>query len=73
MNRTIGEVIREARKRRGLTQGELAAQMGVGRTQVVNIESGRFRPSVQSLEEAADALRVSLLYRSNRGWTEARR
>lgn len=73
MNRTIGEVIREAREWRGLTQGELAAQMGVGRTQVVNIESGRFWPSVQSLEEAADALRVSFLYRSNRGWAKARR
>ena len=73
MNRTVGEVIREARERRGMTQGELASQMGIGRTQVVNIEAGRSQPSLQSLEEAADVLRVSFLYRSNRGWTEARR
>ena len=73
MNRTVGEVIREARERRGMTQGELASQMGIGRTQVVNIETGRFQPSLESLEEAADVLRVSFLYRSNRGWTEARR
>lgn len=34
-------VLRDARKDAGLTQQDLAARIGCGRTQVINIEAGR--------------------------------
>lgn len=37
----VGEAIKEARKKQNLTQEELAKRIGVQRTQVSRIESGR--------------------------------
>lgn len=37
----VGEAIKEARKKQNLTQEELAKRIGVQRTQVSKIESGR--------------------------------
>ena len=55
---TIGEAMRAARLARGLTQAELSERLGVGRTQLVNVERGRFTPSLFTLQEVADACRV---------------
>ena len=38
--------VREHRNRRGLTQADLAAAVGVSRQTVISIESGRYLPSL---------------------------
>ena len=53
---SFGEVARYARQRRGVTQADLAADLGVGRTQLVNVETGRFQPSIATIEELSLAL-----------------
>jgi DNA-binding XRE family transcriptional regulator len=41
--RRLGQWVRQARKRRGLRQEDVAALMGLTRTSIVNIEAGRQR------------------------------
>lgn len=38
--------VREARRRRGLTQAQLAEAMGVSRNTINSIENGRYTPSL---------------------------
>jgi putative transcriptional regulator len=38
--------VRENRTERGLSQAELAAQLGVSRQTVISIENGRYLPSL---------------------------
>lgn len=39
----IGEVIREARKRKGMTQSQLGAALFVGKVAIANYESGKIK------------------------------
>lgn len=66
--RLIGETLRAARHARGLTQEQLAKRIGVGRTQVTNIEGDRFCPSLHTIQEAAQAMHVSFSYSPKHGW-----
>jgi DNA-binding XRE family transcriptional regulator len=45
VNERFGRNLKWARARRGLSQGALAAQIGLTRTSVTNIEAGRQAPS----------------------------
>jgi transcriptional regulator with XRE-family HTH domain len=42
---TLGDRMRKAREHAGLKQAELAEEIGIGRSSVVNYESGRAVPS----------------------------
>jgi transcriptional regulator with XRE-family HTH domain len=42
----LGSVLRTARQRRGLTQQAAAAQAGISRPHLANLEAGRHKPSV---------------------------
>ena len=42
---TLGDRMRKAREHADLSQAQLAAEIGIGRTSVVNYETGRKRPS----------------------------
>ncbi len=42
----IVNTVKSSRERLGLTQQELAARSGVGRTTISNIETGRYCPGV---------------------------
>lgn len=53
-----GELIREARKKLGLTQTALAAAVGLTRTSVVNIEGGKQKMLLHTLFDIAHALDV---------------
>lgn len=64
----IGVAVREARIRRGLTQVELAKQLGCGRTQLTNVENGRYAPSLFTIQEVAAATRMLFTYSHERGW-----
>lgn len=52
----LGQRLRERRKRRGITQEEVASFLHLNRTTVINIEKGRQRLAVHQLAQLADHL-----------------
>ena len=46
---TIGEKIKTFRKIAGLTQQELAENVGVSRSHLASIETGKYQPSIETL------------------------
>lgn len=54
----FGHEVRRARKKRGMTQDELAARVKLGRTSIVNIERGRQRLHLHTFLAIARALEV---------------
>ena len=59
-DREVGLRLQLARKRRGMTQGVLAAEMGLQRASYANVEAGRQRIPVDVLWRAAIVLGVSI-------------
>lgn len=57
--KVIGERIRELRKRQGMSQAELAAELGVNQTAVSDYETGAARIHAAMLAALARVLRVS--------------
>lgn len=57
---TIGETIKDLRKKAGLTQGELAKKMSVSASHISQYECGQRNPSINQLKKFADALNVTL-------------
>ena len=55
-HKAVGIRIRLIREALGLTQGELAKRMTLVRTSLVNIEAGRQRMLLHTIEEFARAL-----------------
>lgn len=45
-----GELVREARKRAGITQRELAERAGVSQPAIARLESGRTGPSLEDVQ-----------------------
>jgi transcriptional regulator with XRE-family HTH domain len=45
-----GELVREARKRAGLTQAELAGRAGTTQSAIARLESGRTSPALEQVE-----------------------
>ncbi len=58
--RQFGAEVREARKRRGLSQEDLAAQAGVSRAWLTRFETGHPTASVEPLFRVLNALGLSL-------------
>ena len=56
----IGKKIREARKAKGLSQEDFAAEAGLGRTYMGRIERGEQNVSIQNLIRIAITLRVEV-------------
>lgn len=56
----FGQKIRKARRDRGLTQGDIAAESGLVPSAISGIESGERRPYVDQASRIAKALGVSL-------------
>ena len=56
--RCLGEVINARRKRLKLTQDELAAESGVNRAFISNIEQGRRNPSIGAVASIAKGLKT---------------
>ena len=52
----IGDNVRRFRKKKGITQEELAEQINVGRTMVVRIETGTKVPPLLIAAKIADVL-----------------
>lgn len=58
MNNT-GELIKALRKQKGYTQKQLADKAGISRTGLIRYENGETSPSIQVLQQIANALDVS--------------
>ncbi len=56
--RQLGQRLQRARKSSGMSQAQLAAQLGLSRTRVTNIEKGTQPLQVHTLVKAARALNV---------------
>ncbi len=54
----LGSNLRDARKRLGLTQEEVAERSGVHATEVSRIEAGKRDPRVSTLQRLATAVEV---------------
>lgn len=59
-NRRIGQIIKEARKARGMTQMELSELIGVSYQQVQKYEKGSGSISVERLKQIAKAVAVPI-------------
>lgn len=59
--RLIGQRIREAREKRGLSQERLANEVALTRTSITNIEKGRQKVLVHTLFLLSEALGVSVV------------
>jgi HTH-type transcriptional regulator/antitoxin HipB len=57
---TVGQLIRNARIKAGVTQQELGERLGVGRATVNGYETGRQNLTVDTLEKITKALGVEL-------------
>lgn len=53
---TIGLQIAEARKKRGLTQAQLAELVGVDRANIGKIETGKYNVSIDILSRVCNAM-----------------
>ncbi len=63
----FGSIIREARVAKGLTQGELAQQLGIKNTTISNWEKDRSQPSSDKIEQLCSVLDLTpdVLYGQN--------
>jgi transcriptional regulator with XRE-family HTH domain len=61
LQRTVGRNIRRLRQARGVSQEDLAAEIGVHRTYMGGVERGERNLTLQSLERLAGRLGVSPL------------
>ncbi|MDC0357757.1 helix-turn-helix transcriptional regulator [Oligoflexia bacterium] len=57
----IGALVREHRKRAGLTQKELADLAGVGKTAVFDIEHGKDSVRFNTLQKVLNTLNIKLV------------
>lgn len=62
MSKRIGRRFRCARKAKGLSQREVGNILGVQRTYVTKIESGRVQPTVKQLERLAKSVGTTVAY-----------
>ncbi len=69
--KNIGDRIKEARNKLGLTQAQLAKQVGVSSQTVWSWEAGRVKPTHEHLEELAFGLEVSTAWILGRDVIEA--
>lgn len=53
---SFGENLKASRKKQGLTQADLAKIIGMARPNISRIESGRFNPSMLTIQRLARAL-----------------
>ncbi len=61
-NVELGKRIKELRKSRGLTQGDLSELLGISRGQISNLEHGRRGLDLSKLQKLCSALKVNLDY-----------
>lgn len=61
---SIGDNIKKVRKKRKVTQEQLAEDIGLSRSYIGDLENNRYNPSTKTLDMLAQRLDVSALYLS---------
>ncbi|GAB2555892.1 helix-turn-helix domain-containing protein [Spirosoma areae] len=56
----MGQLIRQRRTQKGLSQEQLGRKLGIGRTTVCRYEAGDQNFTVDTIQKIADALKVKL-------------
>ena len=56
----IGQKIRSVREQNNLTQDQLALMVGIGRSYLAKVESGKRNPTVDFVEKVAGGLGMTL-------------
>lgn len=59
-HKNVGNSVREVRKDKGITQADLAEQVGVARVSILSIEKGRYIPTIETALKISHALDTSL-------------
>lgn len=57
---SIGELIREARKRAGISQDELASRIDVNRSYLSLVENGKSSPTYEFMDKIASGLNLTV-------------
>lgn len=58
---TIGEKIKQARKKAGYTQKELGEKLGISQVRVAQYENGIRNPKIETIKKIAEALNVEII------------
>lgn len=58
--REVGATIRKLREAKGITQEQVASAVGMMRNNISRIEAAKHRPSLETLERIAKALKISV-------------
>ena len=59
-HKRVGNNIKLVRKHRGLTQAQLAEQVGVARVSIISIETGRYIPTIETALRISKALNAPI-------------
>jgi len=59
-HKSVGNNLKELRTKLGMTQAELAEQVGIARVSIVAIENGRFIPTVETALRISQATNTSI-------------
>jgi transcriptional regulator with XRE-family HTH domain len=60
MEKSIGQAIREARNKKGLTQKQLGEKIGYSRTYLADLEGDRYSPGWEVVRKLAKELKINL-------------
>jgi transcriptional regulator with XRE-family HTH domain len=56
----LGKNLKSIRTQKGISQGEIARTLKVGRSFITNIENGKTNPTLDTISKIAKAIRVSV-------------
>ena len=58
IEKSLGQILRQLRQERGLSQEELALESGYHRTYISQLERGQKNPSLRTIFQLAEALEI---------------
>ena len=59
---TVGDRIKESRKKNGLSQKELGQKLNISQQMIAQVENSSAMPKIDTLQKIADALNIPLTY-----------
>lgn len=60
VHKNVGNKLKETRTKLGMTQAELAEQVGIARVSIIAIENGRFIPTIETALRISQALNLPI-------------
>jgi putative transcriptional regulator len=60
VHKSVGNYLKEIRTKLGMTQAQLAEQVGIARVSIIAIENGRFIPTIETALRISQALHVPI-------------